>query len=274
MNSLRLGVLLWCFSQPIWASELQQAYKAYQANDFENALQAYQSDDSFAAKMGAGAASYRLKAFELAVGAFQQAAVIAVKNQARSEALFNLGNSYFQLQAMPFAIEAYEQALLYQPEFEAAKQNLELAKQQLQQQIAQQQRQGQNGEGEQGENGQGQGAGERAGKLDMNQAMIGGAGQSNDSGSSPEDKTPLPEFENRVTFDLSNPDTSLQLQDKGTTLSAQKIIINRQLAEQFERQLHSVDMNQKQLLKRLLEREEGFLADQAHPHNIPGIEPW
>ena len=259
------------------------AFSAYQAKNFEGALSGYAQlfdalpERALRGLMGEGAAAYRLQDYALAQEAFRQAAVVGRTDAERAVALFNLGNSYYQLESAEFAVEAYQQALLYQPEFAQAEHNLRLAKQLQQQQRQQQvQRQGQNGEGEQGESGQGQGAGERAGKLDVNQSYIGGAGEQNDQGDST-DRVILPQKQDRTQFAVSANDSHQQLEvtslEKKIAASQQQII-NRQQAERFALQLEGVDLQQQTLLQRMLEREEGFEARQTKPHEIPGVEPW
>jgi hypothetical protein len=48
----------------------------------------------------------------------------------------------------------------------------------------------------------------------------------------------------------------------------------QQRAEAFEQRVLALKDEQKILLQRLFEREEGFDAPQAHPHPIPGVQPW
>lgn len=262
------------------------AFSAYQTQNFEGALSGYAQlfdalpERALRGLMGEGAAAYRLQDYALAQETFRQAAVIASTDAERAVALFNLGNSYYQTESADFAVEAYQQALLYQPEFAQAEHNLRLAKQLQQQQRQQQaQRQGQNGEGEQGESGQGQGAGERAGKLDVNQSYIGGAGEQNDQGDST-DRVLLPQKQDRTEFAVSadnshqQPEVTSLAQKIAASQQPQQQIINRQQAERFALKLEAVDLQQQTLLQRMLEREEGFEARQTKPHEIPGVEPW
>lgn len=265
-------------STPLANSQfLQQGYDQYQQQEFATALDSYQQAnrtvETHQALMGIGSAAYRLDQSMLAVEAFKQAAVIAKSSSDRAQALFNLGNSYLQLNANDYAVEAYQQALLYQPDLSAAQHNLALAQQQQAMQQRQLQRQGRNGEGERGD--QGQGAGEREGKLDLSKNYVGGAGEQQDSGDSAEQTRVLPQQRNTPAFSLEVTDSALQVNSLQETLSVvHKKTANRQQAEKFLLELQGKTLHQQRLLKRLIEREAGFYADQTQPHEIPGVDPW
>ncbi|WP_321277322.1 tetratricopeptide repeat protein [Thiomicrorhabdus indica] len=278
-----LFYVLLLVSRPLLATsdDLQQGFQFYENKQYENALEAYQTvtestpeaEQYEMALMGAGSSAYRLKESGLAIESFKQVAKVAATDQIRAQALFNLGNAYMQAQIANYAVEAYQQALIYQPEFPDAKYNLAIA---MQQKLAQQpQQRGQSGRGEKGQTGQGQGAGEREGKLDLGQNFIGGAGQKQDEGGSPDEQVQLPESQNRTQFDLHSKTSELQVNSAGqATEGVHQQTVNKLKAEKFLMELETKDFNQQLLLKRLMEREEGFFADQKTAHEIPGVDPW
>ena len=275
--------MLFTISFPLFATaeDLHQGFDFYQNQQYDRALEAYQlaaenpqdPEQAEMALIGVGSSAYRLKESGLAIESFKQAAKIASSDQKRAQALFNLGNAYMQAQIANYAVEAYQQALLYQPDFPDAKHNLAIAMQQNQAQQPQQQ--GQNGEGEQGQTGQGQGAGEREGKLDLGQNFIGGAGQKQDEGESPDAQVQLPESQNRTQFNLAEETGNLKVNSAMQMAEGvHQQTVNKLKADKFLMELETKDFNQQLLLKRLMEREEGFFADQKTAHEIPGVDPW
>lgn len=277
--SLLVGMICIVASGSLYANEddLQLGFEFYQSQQFNESLEHYQQANSqrpdLVALMGMGSSAYRLQDSIVAVQAFKQAAVIAKTAEQRAQALFNLGNSYMQLQAFDYAVEAYQQALVYRPGFSKAQHNLAIAQQQSVQMT--QQRNGRNGEGERGESGQGQGAGERAGKLDLDQNFIGGAGESNDAGESPQEQAILPQQRSQIEVGLQADAQEVRLNSNVQSIhKVHQQTANRQQAQRFLLELKGKDLNQQLLLKRLLEREAGFFADQAQPHEIPGVDPW
>jgi len=99
----------------------QQGQAAFEQGHYEQAAQLF--TDSYRQ----GIAWYRDKKYAEAAKAFANVTRLEVK----TDALYNLGNAYFQQQAYPQAITSYEQALSLRPDFEDARYNLELAKKQL-----------------------------------------------------------------------------------------------------------------------------------------------
>ncbi|PLA75295.1 hypothetical protein CYQ88_01640 [Hydrogenovibrio sp. SC-1] len=271
--SLGLGTSEPAFAQ--WVAETvvekeQQAYQALQAHHYDEAEQGYQKLPHFNGTMGAGAAAYRKKDYESSVVYFQQAAVEALSEQQRAYALLNLGNSFYQAGLFAQAIESYQQALLYDPNYLKAKHNLALAEKARQRESGQQQNE---------ETGEGQGRGESS--RDNEGAFYGGqrpdpeAGEGA-SGDAPEgDKDGkefvLPEAPEQMDFTLNTAE-SLRLNSTANAILDQQQ--RRHRIEQFEKQLSAIQDNQRQLLKHLFEREEGFQATQTQAHPLPGVEPW
>lgn len=110
------------------AADLERhAHAAFQAGDYHGARDAYARLAGYAARMGEGAAAYRLGDSAAAAGQFAQAVLAADNDPQRARALLNLGNSRFQLGDYGGAVEAYRDALRYRPEYPAARTNLALA---------------------------------------------------------------------------------------------------------------------------------------------------
>ncbi len=92
-----------------------------------------------------GAALYKAGNFEEAAGWFSRAAKSALENDKglASDALYNLGNSYVQLQKLEEAANAYKYALKVDPKDRETKENLESVLRMMQMQPQQQQQQDQ-----------------------------------------------------------------------------------------------------------------------------------
>ncbi len=271
--SLGLGTSEPVFAQWVAETEVekeQQAFQALQAHHYDEAEQGYQKVPNFNGILGAGAAAYRKKDYESSVVYFQQAAVAALSDQQRAYALLNLGNSFYQAGLFVQAIESYQQALLYDPDYLKAKHNLALAEKARQRQSGQQQNE---------ETGEGQGQGESS--RDNEGAFYGGQkpdpspgeGASGDAPEGDKDgkEFMLPEAPEQMDFSL-NTAQSLRLNSTANAILDQQQ--RRQRIEQFEKQLSGIQDNQQQLLKHLFEREEGFQAQQSQAHPLPGVAPW
>lgn len=256
-------------------SRQQQAYQAFQTQKFELSEQLYDGLNQYTGWFGAGDAAYRAGDYESAVLYFTQAAVAGHNDKERAHALFNLGNTFFESSLMPQAIEAYTQALVYLPDYDKAKHNLELAKKM--------QRQKKKGKQKNQEKGDGKGAGSQSrdaegsfygGQKPNNEPGKGVSGDSEDGEKQAKDFV-LPDEEDRTDFRLKSGDR-LQANGKGSDV-ANAIIDQqkrRQTIEKFEQKMQQVQDKQSALLKRLFEREEGFQAEQEQAHDLPGVKPW
>lgn len=256
-------------------SKQQRAYQAFQSNEFDLSEQLYDGLNQYDGWFGAGDAAYRAADYESAVLYFTQAAVGGRNDQERAQALFNLGNTFFKSNLFPQAIEAYEQALVYLPDYDKAKHNLELAKKM--------QRQQRKGKQQNDEKGNGSGRGDQS--RDAEGSFYGGQKPNNDpgkgvSGDSQEGEKQakdfvLPDEEDRTDFRLK-PSEKLQATDKAeetanAILDQQK---RRRTIEKFEQKMQQVQDKQSLLLQHLFEREEGFQAEQEQAHDLPGVKPW
>ena len=121
--------------------------EAFAEQDYEGALTAYlgaQEDVPEMAEPHYNAANshYRMEDYQQAQQEIEQALVGEESQQALDQhSYYNLGNTFFQAQQFEPAIEAYKEALRLNPDDLQAKQNLELALRQLQQQEQEQQQQ-------------------------------------------------------------------------------------------------------------------------------------
>lgn len=124
----------------LWQSQQQQAKQAYQQQDYAKAM------EKFADPLWQGNAAYRSGDYQAAEQLYQQ--------DKSANGRFNLGNSLMQQQKFSEALAAYQQAQALQPDLPGLEQNIELAKQLLQQQQqSQQQNSAQNQQGEQSKDG-------------------------------------------------------------------------------------------------------------------------
>lgn len=81
-----------------------------------------------------GIANYREKLFDQAISSLTRAAEESNSSRLKEHALYNLGNSFFQMENYRNAVTAYENALAIDPNDEDAKHNLELARKKLKEQ--------------------------------------------------------------------------------------------------------------------------------------------
>lgn len=93
----------------LWFSKDQQAQKAYQQQDYDQAAQLFENADWRAS------AHYRAKNYEAAAEAFS--------HNTSAEGFYNLGNSQFQLGKLDEAIAAYDEAIKQRPDFKQAIEN-------------------------------------------------------------------------------------------------------------------------------------------------------
>lgn len=117
-----------------------QAHQAYQSKNFKKSEKEYAkllADNSYDAQTNynVGVSLYKQQQFQEAQQYFNRAAIHALeKSDLQQQAIFNQANSLVQLQKLQDAIEKYEQLLKINPEHEAARKNLEIVKQMLEQQ--------------------------------------------------------------------------------------------------------------------------------------------
>ncbi|WP_178863415.1 vWA domain-containing protein [Thiomicrorhabdus cannonii] len=252
----------------------QQAFAAYSQNDFEQATRLYDQGRDFGSLFGAGAAAYRAGDMESAVSYLREAAWLAPDDSLRAAALFNLGNSYYQANLLPQAIESYRQALLYRADYAKAANNLALAEQRLQNEqpdsFAKEPRQGD-------DKGRDEGFAFYGGQKPKSEQINDFGADSDIQGPGADgDGVKLPPTGEATDYNL-NPLLAQQAAQAAKAATARAIVDQQQRQQralQFEYQLQQLKDEQGELLKRLFEREEGFQAAQEAPHPIPGVQPW
>ena len=173
-------------------------WQAYQAGAYDQALQGFvdkqvERPDDPALWLNIGNVHYRIKDYEAAQNAFQQAALSGAP-EVREQALYNLGNCAFRQGKLQDAVELYKQALDLKPDDEDAKFNLEYvrdeirrrdeeAKKRQQQQQGQDQQQQQQDQQQQGDQSQQQ----DQGQDQQQQQQQGDQGQQGDQKDSDQD---------------------------------------------------------------------------------------
>lgn len=248
--------------------DIEGAYRQYTAGHFAVAIQRYKQIPGYDGRLGEGASRYKNGDFHGAVAQFSRATLLADSEEKRSVALFNLGNSYFQIGNYPSAIDSFRDALLYNPQSKAAQHNLAFSRALKKAVDKQRQRAERMGTGPQ---------------LAPARNDIGAQESSSmaidESESVAEDVLPLPEL-----ADLS--DVALQvLIDKGLTQIrlAASATSTQNAGEQQKTKLALINarlrmlqlQDQQALLwKRLFEMEEGFPAPLDAPRTVPGVAPW
>ena len=132
-----------------------QGNEAFASQDYEGALAAYHQAQESAPELAeprynAASGHYRLEDYEQAQQQIEQALVSEENSETLDRhSFYNLGNTFFQIGEFEAAVEAYKEALRLDPGDPEAKQNLELALRQLQQQQQEQQQQEQQQEQQQ-----------------------------------------------------------------------------------------------------------------------------
>lgn len=104
-----------------------RAYAAYAHKDYATAASLYQRVPGYAGRMGEGACAYRQENFTAAVTAYSRAVLAAGNDTQRADALFDLGNSYFNRGDYAQAKAIYADVLRYRPDDQAARRNGVLA---------------------------------------------------------------------------------------------------------------------------------------------------
>jgi Ca-activated chloride channel family protein len=134
INSQPAHASLW---QDLWQTQDQQAQSAFEQGDFTQAA------DTFKDPQWQASAQYKAGDYQQALEGFEQ--------DGSANGLYNQGNALMQLSDYQEAIKRYQQAIELQNPFSEAQQNLDLAKQLLEQQKQSEQssNQDQSGESEQ-----------------------------------------------------------------------------------------------------------------------------
>ncbi|KPJ91210.1 MAG: hypothetical protein AMJ53_12095 [Gammaproteobacteria bacterium SG8_11] len=266
MSAMIVGLVTQNMSYAAESSAEQQAYQAYQQQQYDVAAKHYANVPGYAGRFGQGAAYYRLGEFQAAKRQFSDAVLQADDDLQRANALFDLGNSYFQQGDYQAAARTYADVLRYQQSHSAAKHNLTISST-LQQQVT-------------------------LVLMEQDNATMAGRGPrsarparelnlSDDSSltidDSEEDQPPiipqLPEQEQQAWQELIRKGLEF-VQVAASGESSEEMQQRRQdlaKARLFMLQLQDQPAT---LWQRMFELEEGFMAPQRKPNEIPGIQPW
>lgn len=250
------------------AANINQAYKDFINGNYLTSINAYKQLTGFTARFGEGASHYKLEDYTHAIRQFSLAILAADNDQQRANAIFNLGNSYFQNGNYANAIRSYADVLKYHPADKRTQHNLNFSialKKAVDEHLRKRQNAARMGSGPQ---------------LSPSAATI----NANPSGSMAIDETEsqgysaLPELAK-----LSN-HTLQKLINKGLEKIQLAAITDSKLNTQYQRsqlsfinariRMSELEDQHDLLWKRLFEMEEGFPAPLAEPRNIPGVPAW
>lgn len=273
IGSSVIGGLLLLLPLPrqAYATDLETlAYQAFQANEFSTALKHYTKVAGYRGRLGQGAALYRLKLFNEAKIQFSDAVITAADDSERAAALFNLGNTQFQLGDYASAGQTYQDVLKYEPTHTPAQHNYKsshtlwllvqkaLADFSVNMAAREELRAGR---------------GPRQENFD-NLAISGDMSLSLDSKSNA--VVPLPKLPSLT-------ETALQaLVNRGlehvrivaSGRPDQRGLQHLQDLESARLLLHKMQQQQALLWKDVFETEEGFASAQQQPNRIPGVKAW
>jgi len=243
---------------------LQQAYQAFKQQDYRQAQHAYRMFPGYAARMGEGSSAYHLENYTTALQQFTLAVLAANTDAQRADALFNLGNSYYQLNRFSDATVIYQDVLRYRTGDVAVKHNLQLAQKLAREQL-QQQADGTSGR---------QGRGPRIGKLDANQDLSRGSMTLDNN-----DKTKPYELTTKSPATVSDQaekqlDTATLADDKISSIDDRNWDYAIGSTQDIAIQDYATKVDQSQLWQRLFESEEGVPAALERPQTPAGIRPW
>ncbi len=138
---LMAAVMLWPAS-PGWAGPRQEGYKAYQAKQYDAAMENFtkaqvQEPNDPAVLYNLGNTLYKKQDFAGAEQHYRQAMPHA-PDELKASLLYNLGNTAYRQGKLQEAVKQYEAALQMAPDDRQAQENLAFVKQKLQQQKQQQ----------------------------------------------------------------------------------------------------------------------------------------
>lgn len=262
------ALVAFSFSINLYADQnnkLRMAYQALTQQDYAKSREIYASIDSYDGRFGEAIASYRLADYGQAIRLFEQAVLLANTDQEYADALYNLGNSYFQVGNYPVAVSSYEAALRYRPQHNASIKNKIYAQRALQviaerkEMLALATRAGR---------------GPRSARAANNLVFSDNNTVSLDNGESdiPDNATKLGSDDSTIPeFIILR---GLKFADKenqtATTTNKQALLFTPTRLTT----LSKVSDNQAILWRRIFELEEGFPAPLDKPEPIPGVKPW
>lgn len=244
----------------------RRAYSAYQQEAYDHAGQLYSTVPGYSGRLGEGATYYRLGDYPAAVRRFSDAVLQADNDQQRANALFNLGNSYFQQGDYQTAARTFADVLRYQQNHTAARHNLAVS-QTLHQQVTQE-------------------------LIEQDNATMAGRGPRNarptrEINLSDEASLAIDESEEDQPTIIpqlpeSNQEQWEELIRKGLEYvqvaasggSSEGSLQRRQALAKARLFMLQIEEQPATLWQRMFAQEEGFIAPQQEPNEIPGVPPW
>jgi Ca-activated chloride channel family protein len=265
-GAILLSGFLLTRADPLHASEatLDQAYRAYQRGDYPAASKLYSQIAGFAARMGEGDSAYQRHDYKIAAMHFIQATLDARTDSQRADALFNLANSYYKLQAYAQAAPIYQDVLRYRPGFDAAQVNLAYAQTLFQQQQI-----------EEAIKAKRAGRGPSTARvaedvpLDTSRLSLDNATPQQAIVIAPPANQTITPTDTSETLRQTQPATESvdNKDDTAWTYSTHRV-------EDIQRQASAVQADDSVLWQRLFEQEENFPAPVITPHVVPQVPPW
>lgn len=243
------------------ADDYQTAYQALSKKDYQQARRQFARLAGYAARLGEGVAAYRLHDYQHAAQQFTQAMLDASNDVERGQALFNLANCQYQLQEYHAAARTYADVLAYLPEHKGARVNRDYALALQSEQTTDNAIHRRAGSGAKtGRVQEGTDVGE--GRLTL--------GDDADNAPATADQPSAP-----------TPSATTPLLQQARTASGK---VDQDEDKAWDYRIHSLDQLQQenpriesdagQFWQRLYEWEEGYMAPQDQPHQLPGVKPW
>ncbi len=257
------------FAQVLSTDSEKAAYAAYAQKDYRKAMDIYAIHSGYIARMGEGSTAYQLKDHARAITQFTQAFLVADTDKQRANALYNLGNSFFQLKKYSSALTTFEDTLRYDQQHQFAQANLTFVKSVIESMA----------QDPFASTARAQRAGRGPRSLRADQNTSGGGDFSLD------DKEDNAARGARAELSQRDPglldiiasgkgraqvaDETIQVQGTGAiaAVSATQLLQARRIVIQGKRE-------QSRLWKSLFEEEEGFPAPLEQPISEPGVLPW
>lgn len=250
-------------SQTQASETYQNAYRAYQQQNYLEAAEMFSQLIGYDARIGEASSAYQSKNYKKASSLFIQATLEAQTDNQRIHALFNLANSYYQLEQYQQAASIYQDVLRYQPDFKQAKINLVYANN-----LAKILQAGELPITTRG------GKGPKIARLAPDADI--GKGSLTLSDEADEKSAEIPEMPNGIP--ITDNDQVLLM----AGLVTQEIETSDDVQwtyqitspDALDSLVSGVESNETVFWQRLFEWEEGFPAPLSEPKNITGIRPW
>lgn len=150
MKKLLITLVFISVILPVWGQSerpyIREGNEQYANGAYENAEVSYRraldlNPESFEASVNLGNALYKQQKYQDAMQQYQTVGEKELTAAQKAELFYNIGNAHFNAKELEKSIEAYKNALRYNPSDREARYNLAKAQQQLQQQQQQQQQQ-------------------------------------------------------------------------------------------------------------------------------------